>query len=96
MLPDYYSTKTVNKGRKDYICECCGGKIPKNTPSDIHSFYPFDSGGIRTHEKCSELFLNGWFCEYCGEWIPDGQQCKYKNKTICQDCYDDEVKDKKI
>lgn len=91
MLEDYYQTKSVNKGRKEYTCSCCGGPIPENTPSDLHSFYPFDFSGFRTHKECTEKFLNGYFCSYCGKWIENGKQKKYENKIICENCYNEEI-----
>lgn len=91
-LQDYYDSKLVSSGRKDYYCDCCGELIPKGTPSQVHSFYPFDSSGCRTHTKCSKKFLNGHSCNCCGEWIENGTQKIHDGKTLCPDCYN-EVKE---
>ena len=60
-LEEYYETQSVSAGRSNYSCECCGGSIPKGTPSDVHKFYP-EFHGVRTHQKCSKKFLAGHYC----------------------------------
>ena len=91
MLEDYYQTKFVNKSRKEYICDCCGDIIPKNTASDVHTFYSYDFNNLRTHKECTVKFLNGCFCFYCGEWIENDDEISYQNKIVCEKCYMDEI-----
>lgn len=84
-LEDYYETQSVSAGRSNYSCECCGGSIPKGTPSDVHKFYP-EFHGVRTHQKCSKKFLVGHYCCECGEWCENGTQTMHDGKPYCEYC----------
>jgi hypothetical protein len=53
---DFYETISIGGGRSDYDCEECWRTIRKGKGHDHHKFYP-DFEGYRTHEKCSDKFL---------------------------------------
>lgn len=92
MLQNIYETKSIKNGRKDYLCDCCNKPILKGEPSNVHTFYPFDGTSMRTHKQCTEKFLNGNFCDYCGEWIEKGYEKTVNGKILCQICYGEETK----